>query len=307
MSEENVKGRLGHLTPEEDATLFVFKHELGKEGYYDAKKHDDHTLLRFLRARKFQVPAAKKMWIDCETWKKEYGVTTILQDFDFPEYPIVRKLYPRMYHKTDKLGRPLYIEQIGVLNVTNLWKNTTEERMLRNHVYEYEKLVHYRLKACSERAGRHIEQNCTILDLKGVSLSSFSSVYAIVRQVTSIAQDYYPEMLGKMYIINAPMLFTAVWSMVSPLLDEVTVKKINILGSSYKAALLESIDDENIPDYLGGKCQCPGGCMFSDLGPWNDGSVPGYPKAEFEKVGQFLTKYGTQTPSEINQNVKIPQ
>jgi hypothetical protein len=80
--------------------------------------------------------------------------------------------------------------------------------MMKNHVYEYEKLVQYRLPACSQHRKRHIEQSVVIMDLKGVSLSVFGSVYGIVKQAAAVAQNYYPEMLGKMYIINAPMLFT---------------------------------------------------------------------------------------------------
>ena len=150
-------------------------------------------------------------------------------------------------------------------------------------------MVNYRLPACSAKAGRHIEQSCTILDLKGVALSSFSSVYSLVREVSNISQNYYPELLGKMYIINAPMLFTAVWSMVKPLLDEVTVKKISILGYSYTAALLETIDEDVLPDFLGGKDTCPG-----DYGPWNDGSVSGYPQEEYERVNDFLMDFHSE-------------
>ncbi|KAJ3048770.1 cytosolic factor, phosphatidylinositol/phosphatidylcholine transfer protein [Rhizophlyctis rosea] len=276
-------GRVGHLTPDEEKVLAQFKEELAAEGYYDPTKHDDHTLLRFLRARKFQLPAAKKMWTDFINWRKEFGTDTILHDFDFPEYPVVQKYYPRFYHKTDKLGRPIYIEQLGNVDPKQLFQVTTADRMLKNHVYGYEKLVHYRLPACSKKFNTHIEQSCTILDLKGVYLSSFNSVYGMVKQVSSIAQNYYPEMLGKMYIINAPMLFTATWSMVKMLLDEVTVSKINILGGSYKNKLLETIDEKDLPKFLGGKCDCPGGCDVSDVGPWNDGSVEGYPIAEYEK------------------------
>ena len=91
-----------------------------------------------------------------------------------------------------------------------------------------------------------------------------------MKQIAQIGQDYYPEQLGTMFIINAPMLFSSVWSLIKPFLDEVTVKKIHILGSSYKKALLEYIDEENLPARLGGKCKCPGtgGCESADPGPW---------------------------------------
>jgi hypothetical protein len=117
-----------------------------------------------------------------------------LEDFDFPEYKEARLAYPRIYHKTDKLGRPLYIERTGKIHLADLNKACSNEKMLKNHVYEYEKLVRYRMAACSIKSGRHHEQSVTILDLDGVALSTFSSVYSIVSQISAIAQDHYPEM-----------------------------------------------------------------------------------------------------------------
>jgi hypothetical protein len=158
------------------------------------------------------------------------------------------------------------------------------------YINEYEKLLNYRFKACSIKAGRNIEQSTTILDLSGVALSTFSSVYNLVNQVSTIAQNYYPEMLGKMFIINAPMLFTAVWSVVKQMLDQVTVDKIQILGSGYKSSLLQFIDADNLPDFLGGNCKCADP-FHIDIGPWNDGTVENFPIPDYEK---FITKYGNK-------------
>ncbi|KAI8821469.1 CRAL-TRIO domain-containing protein [Fimicolochytrium jonesii] len=287
MSTENLSGRVGNLKPEQETALKQFKEELGAEGFYDPAKHDDHVLLRFLRARKFQLPASKKMWIDYQNWRKEFGTDEILKTFEFPEYPVVKKYYPRFYHKTDKAGRPIYVELLGGVDVNQLFQVTNIDRMLKNHVYEYEKLVQYRLPACSKKYGKYIEQSCTILDLKGVSLMQFPSVANLVKQVSGIAQNHYPEMLGKMYIINAPMLFTGVWSVVKGFLDEVTVSKISILGSRYKSSLLETIDESSLPKFFGGTCECPGGCDHADQGPWNDGTVEGYPQEDMEKFNRL--------------------
>lgn len=99
-------------------------------------------------------------------------------------------------------------------------------------------------------------------------------------KASAIGQNYYPESMGKFYIINAPMLFSTVWSFVKPWLDEVTVAKIAILGSSYKSALLEQVPAENLPAEFGGSCQCPGGCSLSDQGPWNDPKWEGLAKSK---------------------------
>lgn len=44
--------------------------------------------------------------------------------------------------------------------------------------------------------------------------------------------------------------------------------KIQVLGSNYQAQLLSQIPKENLPKIFGGDCDCEGGCLFSDAGPW---------------------------------------
>ena len=47
---------------------------------------------------------------------------------------------------------------------------------------------------------------------------------------------------------------------------------MTVLKSDYLDELLLYVDKDNLPSILGGNCTCshiPGGCMFSDIGPWN--------------------------------------
>lgn len=94
-----------------------------------------------------------------------------------------------------------------------------------------------------------------------------------MKQASNIGQHYYPETMGacfhraffytrhaawvlnhlssptrrallhtgKFYIINAPYIFTTVWSVIKGWLDPVTVEKIKILGSSYKNDLVQQV------------------------------------------------------------------
>jgi len=147
---------------------------------------------------------------------------------------------------------------------------TTDERMLQNLVVEYEKLADPRLPACSRKAGHLLETCCTIMDAKGVGITSIPSVYGYLQRASAISQDYYPERLGKMYIVNAPWGFSTCWNFIKRFLDPVTIEKIHVLGSSYENELLEQVPSENLPQVLGGECECSGGCMLSDDGPWRD-------------------------------------
>ncbi|KAJ1563768.1 cytosolic factor, phosphatidylinositol/phosphatidylcholine transfer protein [Nowakowskiella sp. JEL0078] len=290
LSKENKeKIAAGTTIPEITETITDSDNENAPPFFFDSVRHHDHLFLRFLRARKFDLIHSLKMFLDYEAWRSTFngqGVDTIVKNWEFPEMPIISTYYPRFYHKTDKFGRPVYIELLGIMNLDQILAVSTLERCLIQHVVEYEKLVNYRLPACSENAGYRIEQSCTIIDLKGISLSSVSRCFSFVQKVSAVAQNYYPEMLGRMFIINAPMLFTAVWQLVKPLLDEVTVNKISILGGSYTKNLLEVIDDVNLPTMFGGKST-----DTNDIGPWNDGTVGGYPKTEYE---QLLDGFGLE-------------
>ena len=151
-----------------------------------------------------------------------------------------------------------------------MYKITTGERMLQNLVVEYEKVADPRLPACSRKSGKLLETCCTIMDLKGVGISRAGSVYGYVKQASAISQNYYPERLGKLYLINAPWGFSGVFSVIKGFLDPVTVSKIHVLGSGYQSELLAQIPKENLPTEFGGSCKCDGGCQLSDMGPWQE-------------------------------------
>ncbi len=65
-------------------------------------------------------------------------------------------------------GRPIYIQHLGQVNIKKIYEITTEERMLKFHVQEYERCIQYIMPACSKVAGKHIEQTFAILDVKGM-------------------------------------------------------------------------------------------------------------------------------------------
>lgn len=108
------------------------------------------------------------------------------------------------------------------------------------------------------------------MDLKGVGLGKVGSVYGYVKQASAISQNYYPERLGKLYLINAPWGFSSVFSIIKGFLDPVTVQKIHVLGAGYHAELEKQVAKENLPKIFGGTCECAKGCALSDEGPWQD-------------------------------------
>lgn len=279
-------GYTSNLTDDQKKALKQLYDELSAEGFKE--RLDDASLLRFLRARKFDVVKSKKMYVECETWRKEFGTNTVLKDFHYDEKPLVAKLYPQYYHKTDKDGRPVYFEELGKVNLTEMLKITTQDRMLKNLVWEYEAFTNNRLPACSRQKGHLVETSCTIMDLKGISISAAYNVVGYVKEASKIGQDYYPERMGKFYCINAPFGFSTAFKLFKPFLDPVTVSKIFILGGSYSSELLKQIPPQNLPTKFGGQSKVTDEELYlNDYGPWRD---PEFIGPEGEAPRAFDTK-----------------
>lgn len=241
-------------------------------------RHDDyHTMLRFLKARDFDIERTILMWEEMLNWRREFGADTILEDYQFAELAEVLQQYPQGYHGVDREGRPIYIERLGLAHPSKLMQITSVDRYLKYHVQEFERAFNEKFPACSIAAKRVINSTTTILDVQGLGLKNFTPTAAsILGAVTKVDSNYYPETLHQMFIVNASSTFKKyLWPAAQKFLDAKTIPKIQVLEPKSLETLLEAIEPSQLPDFLGGSCTCAseGGCLRSNMGPWNDREI----------------------------------
>lgn len=79
-------GFMGDMSEEQERALEQFRKYIKENNVTDHPQYDDYYLLRFLRARKFEMDKTILMFNNFIEWRKENSVDTILDTFNFEEY-----------------------------------------------------------------------------------------------------------------------------------------------------------------------------------------------------------------------------
>ncbi|KAF7299346.1 Sec14 cytosolic factor [Mycena indigotica] len=253
-------GHYGQLSASQEAALVSFKKLLEDAKFYDPEnpgRLDDPTLLRFLRARSWDPPAALKQYSDSMEWRQKNDVDNLYVTFDADELENTRRFYPRWTGRRDKNGMPIYVYRIASLD-SALQKElhaVPPERRFQRIIALYEYMLRFSLPLCTHlphSTSTPITCVMTIIDLEGVSIGSMWTLRSHLSESAKLATANYPETLSTIAIINAPSFFPTIWGWIKGWFDPGTRNKIHILGKNPGEDLLKLIDAENLPKQYGG-------------------------------------------------------
>lgn len=222
---------------------------------------DDFDCLRFLRARKMDPRKAADMASAWAVWAttplpgSTEGLTplTILSVAEDPNEALFTRLAPYLMEGEDKEGHPIFWEKTGngSAGFYELKQHQNHDQLLARHV-RLQGIMECRLHHQSQKHGRRIEKLVAVNDYSNLSMYPDLDAIKFAIAVATTDSNNFPERLHKLIAINCPWYFSALFALVSPFADPVTLAKFVILGSNYQEDLKTYIDESQIPEEYGG-------------------------------------------------------
>ncbi|KAK8765441.1 hypothetical protein V5799_031949 [Amblyomma americanum] len=250
-----MSGYLGNLNSRQQAALDQLRNAVA-----DVRRptDTDASLLRWLRARDFDVAKAESMYRHDLEWRKENGVDGMLECYKVPE--LVKENFPGVILHPCKDGRPMWVIPSGI-NIKSFLAALTPAVVQRHLIYQLEYMEG--LKRFSVReAGQELETQYLVIDFENFSLRHVYSWQAMksITDMLQMMEDHFPECLEQCIAINAPIFFPILWKIVRPFLTQRTVDKVRVFGKAdaWKEHLLGIVDAAYLPAHWGGDMVGPG-------------------------------------------------
>ncbi|RXH77910.1 hypothetical protein DVH24_039881 [Malus domestica] len=197
-----------------------------------SKEVDDLTIRRFLRARDLDIEQASAMFLKYLKWRRDFVPKGSISASEIPNQIAQNTMF---LQGSDKNGYPIAV----ILGY----------RHLQDSLKEFKRFVVYGLDKICAKTG---EVHCHRISQRLKIFKQRPPRY-LFNCLTLFFYDYYPERLGKMYIVHAPLIFMRVWKIVYPFIDNKTKKIVFVENKMLKSTLLEEIDESRLPEIYGGK------------------------------------------------------
>lgn len=169
---------------------------------------------------------------------------------------LIEQFMPTWHEGYDRQGRPLIFTHYGKFRFGPILEaGVTIEKILDLHVRNSERTA----QLCGQQSymlGRDISNALIVMDTEGWDSQNLRTSGALqwARGIARIDQEYYPERMGKLFIINAPPSVFYFYKLVSWLIPEKARNQVKIFAGreQWVPALLEHIDASELPPQYGG-------------------------------------------------------
>ncbi|XP_054716779.1 SEC14-like protein 2 [Uloborus diversus] len=213
--------------------------------------HTDAVLLKWLRARNYDLEKAERNFREVDTNRKIFEINTLLETYVKPE--VVEKYERTACLGFAKDGTP--VRYCGFADFRGFIMAMSSYDMCLFFSY-YMEMDYATLRQENKKNGGNLHEMTYIFDMEDFSLQDcvHKCVIETGMDFMRLVQDHYPEAWKHVLIVNAPGYFYRAFNFLKPIFRPTLLEKIQVISKHQtKEVLLKYIDEDVLPAFLGGK------------------------------------------------------
>ncbi|NWV64880.1 S14L2 protein, partial [Malurus elegans] len=161
---------------------------------------DDYFLLKWLRARAFDLPKAEAMLRKVRGALASGGTLLCPEPAVLPQ--VIRKYMSGGMCGYDREGSPVWYDIIGPLDAKGLLFSASKQDLLKNKFRDCEMLRHECDKQ-TEKLGKKVEMVMMVYDCEGLGLKHlWKPAVDTYGELLSMFEENYPESLKRLFIVK---------------------------------------------------------------------------------------------------------
>lgn len=233
--------------------------------------NDKFTQYRFFAARDKDPKLAEEMIRNAVEWQTRINLHSIMEEWGdqqgcddmnvpggYSRNPKTERAkfadnhsYCGKLKATTNAGAPILVQRLGLFDLSGTVREELTNLMMHSWCYMLQDGF-LSVRSASLKQNKMVKA-ALVIDLDGIGFSIMRHM-ATIKAFSRIGKTYFAEVTKTVTIVNAPMFFAGMWSMISPILPAASRAKVSILGRDFKSGLAKhaDIDPEVLPTFLGG-------------------------------------------------------
>ncbi|PBP19208.1 hypothetical protein BUE80_DR009971 [Diplocarpon rosae] len=207
--------------------------------FWSMVKHDhpDALLLRFLRARKWDVDKALVMMVSTMRWRStevhvdddimKNGELGALEDANGSD-PVKKKLAHDFLAQM-RLGKS-FLHGLDISNRPMCFVRVRLHKQGEQSEESLERYTVFIIESARMILSPPVDTACVVFDMTGFSMANMD--YAPVKFMIKCFEANYPESLGVVLVHKAPWIFQGIWKIIRGWLDPVVASKVQFTNSN---------------------------------------------------------------------------
>lgn len=239
----------------------------------NVERYDDIFVLRYVMTHKNKAKPATAAIIKTMQFRNEKKLNEMgdvrhrlynhqkTREENVDAFEILKLYY--MYCDEEAVAHTLPDSDRGVvsfilphhIDVVKVAKELTMEQLLEVYLYANEWIFQV-MDEVTRRTGR-LTKLLRVVDMVDFSFLQMDRNYIRADGAAAkVLEDYYPQLLGQVLVINGPAVLNAVWALFRPFFPKRMVEKVDFLSAtkpSHVNRFASYISIENLPQRYGGK------------------------------------------------------